>query len=187
VSFESNDVSPADLDTTRWSAPDTLYAMFGGDQKLQFWHASEYYRWAPGYEYLMAFNDSEHSVDISQISWHDPHAFVLTDSCPPRAALDVPAPPRTTSLGLDILGAHPARAPVAFRIHVPQRMRAQLTIYDLVGRRVRTLLDGELPAGDAEVGWDGLGGRGEVPRVGVYFAQLSAASGQRVAKLVLLR
>lgn len=187
VSFETNDVSPADLDTTRWSAPDTLYAMFGGDQKLQFWHASEYYRWAPGYEYLMAFNDSEHSVDVSQISWHDPHTFVLTDSCPPRAALDVPVPPRTTGFGLDILGAHPAKAPVAFRIHLPQRMRVEFAIYDLAGRRVRTLLSGELPASDAEVRWDGLGGQGEVPRVGVYFARLSAAGGQRVAKLVLLR
>lgn len=187
VSFETNDVSPADLDTTRWSAPDTLFAMFGGDQKLQFWHASEYYRWAPGYEYLMAFNDSEHSVDVSQISWHDPHTFVLTDSCPPRAALDVPPPPRTTGLGLDVLGPHPATAPVAFRIHLPQRMRVELTIYDLAGRRVRTLLDGELPADDAEVGWDGLGGQREALRVGVYFARLSATNGQRVAKLVLLR
>lgn len=187
VSFETNDVSPADLDTTRWSAPDTLYAMFGGDQKLQYWHASEYYRWGPGYEYLMAFNDSEHSVDISQISWHDPHTFVLTDSCPPRAALDVPAPTRTTGLGLDILGAHPARAPVAFRIHVPQRMRVELAIYDLAGRRVRTLLNGELQAGESEASWDGLGGQGEAARVGVYFSRLSATGGQRVAKLVMLQ
>lgn len=187
VSFETNDVSPADLDTTRWSAPDTLFAMFGGDQKLQYWHASEYYRWAPGYEYLMAFNDAEHSVDVSQISWHNPHTFVLTDSCPPRARLDVLGPPRAMGVGLDIVGAHPARAPVAFLIHIPQRMRVELAIFDLAGRRVRTLLDGEHLAGDAEVRWDGLGAHGEVPRFGVYFARLSAEGGQRVAKLVLLK
>jgi len=187
VSFETNDVSPADLDTTRWSAPDTLYSLLGGDTTLEYWHASEYYRWATGYEYLMAFNDNQHSVDISQISWRDPHTFVLTDSCPPRARLDVPGSPPSPEVALDILGAHPARAPVAFVIHIPQRMRVELAIFDLAGRRIRTLLDGEMPVGDTEARWDGLGGQGETPRAGVYFARLSAAGGRRVAKLVLLQ
>ena len=187
VSFETNDFSPADLDTTRWSTPDTLFALFGGDQKLQFWHASEYYDWAPGYEYLMAYNDSEHSVSISQISWHGPHTFVLTDSCPPRTALDVAESPRTSGIRLEILGAHPSKAPVSFRIDVPERMRVEFSIFDVAGRRVRTLWNNDVQAGEVEVRWDGLGEQGEVPGVGVYFARLSAAGGQRVAKLVLLR
>jgi len=187
VSFETNDFSPADLDTTHWSAPDTLFEYFGGDQTLQYWHASEYYQWAPAYEYLMAFNDSEHSVEISQISWHGPHTFVLTDSCPPRATLDVPGTPRTSGIALEILGARPGRAPVAFRIHVPASTRGELAIFDVAGRRMRTLVNGELPAGESELYWDGLGERGGVPGAGVYFARLSAAGGQRVSKLVLLR
>jgi hypothetical protein len=52
---------------------------------------------------------------------------------------------------------------------------------------VRTLLNGELPAGDGEVRWDGRGGNGAVSGAGVYFARLSAAGGRRVAELVLLR
>jgi hypothetical protein len=187
VSFETNDVSPADLDTTRWSVPDTLYAFFSGDQKLQFWHASEYYPWAPGYEYLMAYNDSEHSVDLSQISWRGPHAFVLTDSCPPKSALDVPGATSTTGIELEIIGPNPGKPPVAFRVHLSARMQVDLAIFDLAGRRVRTLLNGELPAGDGEVRWDGRGGNGAVSGAGVYFARLSAAGGRRVAELVLLR
>lgn len=187
VNFQTNDVSPADLDTTRWSAPDTLFAHLGGDQKVQFWHASEYYQWAPGYEYLMAFNDSEHSVDISQITWRGAHSFVLTDSCPPRSALEVPDDTRTPGIELAVMGARPARAPVSFRIYAPISLRAELAIFDLAGRRVRTLLDATLPVGTTEWRWDGLGASGEAPRSGVFFVRLTAAGHQRVTKLVVLR
>jgi len=136
----------------------------------------------------MAFNDSEHSVSIAQVSWHGPHSFVLTDSCPPKTGpLDVPGSSPSSQVRLEVLGAHPARAPVAFHVHVPERMRAELAIYDLAGRRVRTLLDGELAAGVGEIRWDGRGVRGETTGAGVYFARLSVAGGQRVARLVLLR
>jgi hypothetical protein len=127
-------------------------------------------------------------VSISQVSWHGPHSFVLTDSCPPKPGpLDVSESSQATRIGLHILGTHPARAPVTFRLHVPLGLRVEVAIFDLAGRRVRTLLDGVLPAGDGEVRWDGLGGQGEAPGVGVYFARLSSAGGQRVAKLVLLQ
>jgi hypothetical protein len=187
VTYQTNDVSPADLDTTRWSAPDTLYRSLGGDQKLQFWHASEYLGWAPGYEYLLAFNDSEHSVSISQVSWHGPHTFVLTDSCPPSTVLEVSAGTGTARIELEVLGAQPGKAPIAFRVHAPVRTPVELTIFDMAGRRVRTLVDGELTAGVSEARWDGRGTGGHSPASGIYFARLSAAGGQRIAKLVLLR
>jgi hypothetical protein len=187
VTFQTSDVAPADLDTTHWSRPDTLYKYHGGDQKLQFWHASEYYLWTTRYEYLMAFNDSEHSVDISQFSWHDPHNFVLRDSCPPRTPLAVDDVPKTAMIGLEVLGRQPDRAPIAFQIHVPARLHAQLAIFDIAGRRARSLLNEEVAPGNKEVRWDGLDERSGRLASGVYFARLSAAGGQRIAKLVLLR
>ena len=187
VTYQTNDVSPADLDTTRWSAPDTLYRALGGDQKLQFWHAPEYLGWNADYEYLLAFNDSEHSVSISQVSWHGPHTFVLTDSCPPSTVLEVSADTLTARFKLEVLGAQPGKAPVAFRVHAPARTPVELAIFDMAGRRVRTLVDGELPAGVSEARWDGRGTRGHSPASGIYFARLSGAGGQRIAKLVLLR
>jgi hypothetical protein len=187
VSFETNNVSPADLDTTRWSAPDSLFHFLGGDVTLEYWHGSEYYKLAPGYEYLMGYNDGQHSVDVSQVSWHGPHTFVLNDSCGPRSALDVPESPRTPGIELEALGPRPSTGPLTFRVGLTARMRVELAIFDIAGRRVRTLLDEELPAGEREVRWDGRGGRGEAPDTGVYFARLSTAGVRRVTKLVLLR
>lgn len=187
VTYQTNDVSPADLDTTRWSAPDTLYRSLGGDQKIQFWHASEYLGWSPDYEYLLAFNDSEHSISISQVSWHGPHAFVLTDSCPPTSVLDVPGSKRSTHIELEILGHRPANGPMAFRIHTPPGMPVQLAIFDMAGRRVRTLVDTQLADGVCEARWDGRGAEGNSRRSGIYFARLVVRGEQRVAKIVLLR
>ena len=187
VAFQTSDGSPADTTASNWSSPDTLYKFLGGDQKLQFWHASEYYRWASGYEYLMAFNDSEHSVDISQISWRPPHSFVLTDSCPPRTALDVPKSQGTKGIELSLLEAPSGRAPVRFRIHLPARTRVELAIFDIAGRRVRSVIDGERPAGESDGHWDGQDRSGGDAGAGVYFARLWTAGGQRVAKFILLR
>lgn len=187
VAFQTNDSSPADLEASHWSAPDTLYRFLGGDQKLQFWHASEYYGWAPGYEYLMAFNDSEHSVSISQISWHGPHTFVLTDSCPPTSVLDVPTSMPQAGMQLAVLGARPAHAPIVFQLQSPTLMSAELAIFDISGRRIRVLVKGDFAPGMSEARWDGRDSEGRACRAGVYFARLADRGGQRVAKLVLLR
>jgi glycosyl hydrolase family 43/flagellar hook capping protein FlgD len=186
VSFQTNDVSPIDRDTTRWSAPDTLYKYLGGDQTLQYWHASEYYRWGPGYEYLLAFNDNQRSIDIAQVSWRGPHTFVLTDSCPPHEALAVDPEVRDSHAALHLLGSHPARGPIGFRLDIPSRTGVRLAILDVAGRHVRTLLDEEVVAGEREVRWDGRNEEGKAVGGGIYFARLTTGSGQRVARVVLL-
>jgi hypothetical protein len=186
VSCQTNDVGPADTDTTRWSSPDSLYRLLD-DETLKFWHASEYYGWAPGYEYLMAFNDNQHSIDVAQISWRGPHSFVLTDSCPPSSLLDAEPDVEGTKVALSVRGSRPGKAPVAFSVLLTLRMQVELVIFDIAGRRLRTLLDDELVAGEHEVRWDGRGPGGEVTGAGVYFARLSAAGDKRITKIVLLR
>ncbi len=55
---------------------------------------------------------------------------------------------------------------------------ATLAVYDLRGRRVRTLADGDLPAGRHRADWDGRDDRGQAAAAGVYLIRLS--SGGRV-------
>jgi hypothetical protein len=179
--------SPIDADTTHWSTPDTLYKALGGDQILQFWHGSEYLNWAPGYEYLAAYDDDQHAVDISEISWRTSHTYVLNDSCPPAVALGVDPKDGRLDFALRLLGPQPAPGPVGFAVETPTRTRVHLAIYDVLGRRVRTLLDEEVPPGRRELRWDGRGARGDAARSGVYFARLTSAAGQRVSRVVLLR
>jgi hypothetical protein len=190
VSIETDNAtpsSPIDPDTTKWSAPDTLYKSLGGDQTLQFWHASEYLNWAPGYEYLAAYDDDQHAVDISEISWRSAHTFVLNDSCPPAVALGVDPKGGRLEFALNVLGARPSRVPVRFAVVTPTKEHVRLAVYDVLGRRVRTLLDAEVQPGQREIGWDGRGATGDLVGSGVYFVRLASQGRQRVSRIVLLR
>ena len=50
----------------------------------------------------------------------------------------------------------------------------RLTIVDVTGRHVRTLLDGHEGAGSRDVVWDGRDGTGREVSSGVYFYSLDA-------------
>lgn len=69
---------------------------------------------------------------------------------------------------------------------LPAPTAVQLDIYDVAGRLVRRLVEGDLPAGPQAVEWDGRN-RGGVPVAsGVYFARLNAG-GTATARLVLVK
>jgi hypothetical protein len=61
----------------------------------------------------------------------------------------------------------------------------EITLYDVSGRLVRTLVDASRPAGHDEVRWDGLDQSGRPVASGVYFARLdidgTTASGKLIA------
>jgi hypothetical protein len=62
----------------------------------------------------------------------------------------------------------------------------ELAIFDIAGRRVATLVDGRLPAGEHRSRWDGTGVATDGAS-GVYFIRLDAAGSQRTIKTVLAR
>lgn len=62
----------------------------------------------------------------------------------------------------------------------------RLEIFDTSGRHVRTLLDGELPAGEHLLEWDGRDAQGGLVAAGVYFSKLSAGGQQLSQKMLLL-
>jgi flagellar hook assembly protein FlgD len=88
---------------------------------------------------------------------------------------------------LFLSGAQPARVSLAMRVELPGAMRAQVAVYDVAGRRMKTVLDRDLPAGQTAVSWDGRDASGARAASGVYFARLTCRAGNRVVKAVWLR
>jgi flagellar hook assembly protein FlgD len=70
---------------------------------------------------------------------------------------------------------------------MPERAHAQIRIYDVGGRLLRTLVDETLDAGPHQTVWDGVDGRGRQVASGVYWAKLRAGDRTAVRKLVHLR
>jgi len=62
-----------------------------------------------------------------------------------------------------------------------------VAVHDVTGRRVRTLLDAELPAGRRTVWWDGEDASGSPCPSGIYFIRLRAADRQVTGRIALIR
>jgi hypothetical protein len=60
-----------------------------------------------------------------------------------------------------------------------------LSVYDVLGRSVRTLIDGDLPAGRHSAGWDGCAEGGVSAASGVYFYRLLCR--REIKKMILIK
>ena len=65
--------------------------------------------------------------------------------------------------------------------------RVTLTVYDLLGRKVRTLVDQAYRPGKYSIRWNGLDERGAPVTAGVYFLNLVSGAQQMVRKLTVVR
>jgi hypothetical protein len=65
--------------------------------------------------------------------------------------------------------------------------KVNLTVYDVSGRLVRTLVDAVQPAGRHSVRWDGRNGHGLSVVSGVYFCRMTAPGFAEQRKMVILR
>lgn len=70
---------------------------------------------------------------------------------------------------------------------LPGASHVRLDIYDLTGRRVRTLVNDNLTAGKHEIYWDGRDQKGLATSKGVYFISLTTYDAKLVQKAVILR
>jgi subtilisin-like proprotein convertase family protein len=75
----------------------------------------------------------------------------------------------------------------AIRFALPRQGPATLALFDVAGRRVRTLLDGAVGAGRHESIWDGRDADGNPVPAGVYFYRLVTADVNLTRKLVVSR
>ncbi len=70
---------------------------------------------------------------------------------------------------------------------LPRECRVMITIYDLAGRKVRSLWNGTLPAGSHRVVWHGDNERGVAVAGGVYLYHLTAGEFTATRKMILMR
>lgn len=70
---------------------------------------------------------------------------------------------------------------------LPSQNRVSLMVYDAAGRLVRSLVDGEMPAGSHRERWDGRDDSGRRVSAGVYFARLATPQEERVQKMIRVR
>jgi hypothetical protein len=82
---------------------------------------------------------------------------------------------------------NPFNAGTSIRFDLPSAGSVELSVYDLLGRKISVLLDDFLPAGSHQVRWDGSAGDGEPLATGVYFYRLKADGFDETKKMLLMK
>lgn len=65
--------------------------------------------------------------------------------------------------------------------------RVHLSVYDLSGRLVRTLINEDLSGGTYHASWDGTSDRGSAVSAGVFYCRLTHRGESRTRNVVLLK
>ncbi len=82
---------------------------------------------------------------------------------------------------------NPFNPTTTIKFTLPRAAKVRLEIFNILGQRVRTLVNGKLPAGVRQVQWDGRNDAGQAMASGVYIYRLRAGNHIQSRKMLLLR
>ena len=109
-----------------------------------------------------------------------PVTLTVQDDASP--VLDIPL-----AFRFDGAAPNPFNPMTTLHFSLPVAGHAELKLFDVQGRLVRTLVDGQLRAGPGQVRWDGRDQGGRRVASGTYYARLVAAGQSSVKPLVLVK
>jgi len=124
------------------------------------------------------------SNDTSQALIEIPvHLEVLSSTEVPTDGTD--EIPRDWSLSQNY--PNPFNATTIIQYGLPEPAEVTLTIYDFLGRRVKTLVDGVQESGHHRITWDGLDFRGDQVSSGLYLVRMQSKHSTRCKKILFLK
>ncbi|MBC8181046.1 glycoside hydrolase family 99-like domain-containing protein [candidate division KSB1 bacterium] len=82
---------------------------------------------------------------------------------------------------------NPFNSSVQFKFYLPHSDHVQLEIFGILGRKINSLLDDNLSAGEYKIQWDGRSTNKKDISSGVYFFCLKSSSNIKVSKVICLR
>ncbi len=82
---------------------------------------------------------------------------------------------------------NPFNPSTAIEFYLPNRSNVKLTIYDVSGKQVRTLIEKNMGKGFHSVNWTGTDNRGNRLSSGIYFYRLNTGTKSITRKMILVR
>ncbi len=128
--------------------------------------AHEENRWEDGFK-VKKFYGKCPSGGVASIEWSSlpaPEFFALSQNSP-----------------------NPFNQETVIRYYLPEDCHVKLSVYNILGQRIRTLLDEPQKANDYEVSWDGKNQEDQEVASGVYLYKLDSGWRSERRKMVLIR
>ena len=151
------------LDTTITNIADTAFTIIDG----QFWQSSTEYNWT-----VLVSDEIVVTASPDTFSFTTPILDAINDD-----NLLVPV-----VFALDQNYPNPFNPKTVIRYSLPATRQVDLSVYNILGQKVATLLSEEQVAGNHKVNWDAS----SFPS-GVYFYRLDASGQQQVRRMLLLK
>ncbi|MFL3045014.1 MAG: M14 family zinc carboxypeptidase [Candidatus Neomarinimicrobiota bacterium] len=82
---------------------------------------------------------------------------------------------------------NPFNPTTTLRYNLPENSHVTITIYDMLGRKVKTLINETQYSGYRSIIWDAIGNNGERASAGIYLYQIQAGEYMQTKKMVLLK
>jgi hypothetical protein len=137
----------------------------------------------PGGEWLWYYSDSVSSV---YPDWGGPYCFYVYDpSVGGVKEVEGPELPNTYSLSQNY--PNPFNPSTKIMFDIPTRSHVTLTVYNVLGQKVTTLVDKEMPPGSYVADWNSTSDNGTEVTSGVYFYKLEADDFIQTKKMLLLK
>ncbi|MDM7993374.1 MAG: FlgD immunoglobulin-like domain containing protein [Candidatus Fermentibacter sp.] len=125
-------------------------------------------------------NASSGWVNMTAGDW----SFRLT--LEPETGIEGGAGPGEFSLGLP--RPNPSHGSTCIPVEVPASGGAmRLAVYDMAGRCIEILAEGEFAAGTHSIRWDGCTADGSAAPAGLYFMRLDAPGSRQTGRMILIR
>ena len=132
------------------------------------------WRWSGGYYYK-----------VSAIDVHDNRSSFALLTPDAITGTETPKAPEASYLAQNYPNPFNPMTRIAFGLSAPGHV--SLRIYDVAGRLVRMLAEGNRPAANYAEVWDGKDATGRTVASGIYFCRLDAGSFSQTRKMILLR
>ncbi|MCD6502606.1 T9SS type A sorting domain-containing protein, partial [bacterium] len=112
------------------------------------------------------------------------HHFTMTLSDAPLGVDDRKLP---EEFALSANRPNPFNATTQFTLSLPVESDVKIEVYDLLGKKVSTLVDGEMEAGYRKIVWNGRDASGHEVPSGLYLYKVVAGDFREVRKMTLIK
>jgi hypothetical protein len=103
-----------------------------------------------------------------------------------EGASDVDDVPVRLSFQLDGAIPNPSKGHAQIRWAVPEQTAMDLSVYDISGRLVRTLVHGTVTPGEHQMSWDGKTNAGHKAGSGIYFLRMQAPGFMKIRQMAIV-
>jgi hypothetical protein len=133
-----------------------------------------------------AFTD-ETSISITDLTWNEGEMIAVAAEMSITYGLGIDGVSIPDVYALHQNYPNPFNPTTQIKYDLPEDAMVSITIYDIMGRRIRSLVNSKQTAGYRSIQWNAINSFGEPVSAGMYIYMIQAGDFRQVKKMVLLK